>query len=342
MSNVDRRLLTLAVVSLAGLVLSGEMAYAQHDSEPNPYRTINNWAQLPPGRIWGSTSAIDIDPSGHIWVADRCSKNCAVNLEESPIFEFDQSGKLLKNFGAGMFLFPHGMYVDKDGNVWVTDAGRGKDGKGQQVFKFSPDGKVLLTLGKAGVSGEGPDTFNGPCDIVVGANGDIFVGDGHENSVSRIMKFSKDGKFIKQWGKKGSGPGELDTPHSLALDSNGRLFVADRGNSRIQIFDQDGKLLDIWKQFGRPSGLFIDPNDILYSADSESGNVTINPPRNPGWNRGIRIGSVRDAKVMFFIPDPDQNATTATWGVEGVVADPSGNIYGAEVGNKDVKKFVKK
>src|SRR5205807_10332395 len=134
-------------------------------------------------------------------------------------------------------------------NVWITDA-QGKDGKGHQVIKFSPEGKVLLTLGKAGVTGDGADTFNQPSDVVVAPNGDIFVADGHGgNSNARIVKFSKDGKFIKAWGKKGSAPGEFDTPHALAFDSKGRLFVADRANDRIQIFDQDGKFLDQWKQF---------------------------------------------------------------------------------------------
>ncbi len=340
MSKARQVSFVLAVVSCAGFAVSG-WAYGQQDSLPDPYRTITNWTQLPEGRKWGQTSAIDIDSAGHIWIVDRCSSgNCMVNTNESPIFEFDKSGKLLKNFGAGMFIYPHGMYVDKDSNIWVTDA-RGKNGKGQQVFKLSPDGKVLMTLGKSGVSGEGPDTFNGPCDVVVGSNGDIFVADGHENSVSRIMKFTKDGKFIKQWGKKGAGPGEIDTPHALAMDSKGRLFVGDRGNSRIQIFDQDGKLLAIWKQFGRPSGLYIDKNDILYCADSESGNVTVKPPRNPNGKRGVRVGSVRDGKVVAFIPDPDQKPTELTWGVEGVTADTKGDIYGGEVGNKNVVKFVK-
>ena len=163
-----------------------------------------------------------------------------------------------------MFVFPHGISVDKDGNVWVTD-GQGEGGKGHQVFKFSPEGKVLLTLGKAGITGDGPDTFNQPSDVIVAPNRDIFVADGHgRDSNARIVKFSKDGKFVKTWGRKGSAPGELDTPHALAFDSKGRLFVADRNNNRIQIFDQEGKFLDEWKQFSRPSGLFIDKNDVIY------------------------------------------------------------------------------
>src|SRR5207244_1325102 len=148
----------------------------------------------------------------------------------------------------------------------------------------------------------------------------VFVADGHGgNSNARIVKFSKDGKYIKTWGKKGSGPGEFDTPHSLAMDSSGRLFVADRGNSRIQLFDQDGMFLADWKQFGRPSGGYIDKHDTLYAADTQSNETT-----NPGYKRGIRIGSAKDGKVMAMISDPDPDGTG-----EGVAADASGNIYGA-------------
>jgi len=229
---------------------------------------------------------------------------------------------------------------DGDGTFDPTD-GQGKDGKGHQAFKFSPEGRVLMTLGKAGVTGSGPDTFNSPSDVIVAPNGDIFVADGHGGDTNeRIVKFSKDGKFIKAWGKKGSGPSEFDTPHSIAMDSKGRLFVADRGNNRVQIFDQDGKFLEEWKQFSRPSGIFIDRNDVMYSADSESTDKD-GYGHNPGWKRGIRIGSARDGSVTAFIPDPSPG-TAVTSAAEGVAADAQGNVYGAEVGPKDVKKYVKK
>ncbi len=306
-------------------------------AQPNPYTTIANWGQLPEGRTWGSTSAIDVAPDGHIWVAERCGANTCAGSNLPSILEFDPSGKLLRSFGAGLFIFPHGFLVDKEGNVWVTDA-QGKDGKGHQVFKFSPDGKLLLTLGKAGVAGSGNDEFNQPSDVAVAPNGDIFVADGHDSgSNMRIVKFTKEGKFIKTWGKPGSAPGEFNVPHGLTFDSKGRLFVADRANNRLQIFDQEGTFLEEWKQFSRLSGIYIDKNDILYGADSES-----NTKRNPGWKRGIRVGSVRDGKVIAFIPDPVENPdASATSGAEGVAADPNGNIFGAEVGPKMVKKYVK-
>ena len=316
---------------------------------PNPYRTVENWAKMPDSRTWGATSAVDIDPDGKsIWVAERCGANTCAGSDLPVVLKFDSTGKLVKSFGAGMFIFPHGIHVDRQGNVWITDgippgaANQQAAGKGHIVVKFSPEGKVLLTLGRVGVAGDGPDTFNQPSDVITAPNGDIFVADGHGgNTNARIVKFNKDGRFIKTWGKKGTAPGEFDTPHSLAMDSRGRLFVADRANNRLQIFDQDGKFLEEWRQFSRISGLFIDKNDILYAADSES-----NTARHPGWKRGIRIGSAKDGKVTAFIPDPNPNPDAgpgaATSAAEGVAADASGNIYGAEVGPRALKRYVKK
>ena len=313
------------------------MLAASVRGQDNPYRTVEGWAKLPEGRIWGSACGVDVDANDHIWVFERCGANSCASSNLPPILEFDQSGKLLRSFGAGLFVFPHGIGVDKEGNVWVTD-GDGKDGKGHQVLKFSPDGKVLMTLGKAGVAGDGPDTFNRPSDVIIAPNGDIFVADGHGGaSNARIVKFSKDGKFIKSWGKKGIAPGEFDTPHGLAFDSKGRLFVADRNNNRIQIFDQDGNFIEQWTQFSRPSGIFIDAKDNIYVADSESNSVR----PHPGWRRGIRIGNVKDAYVTAFIPDPVETVK-GTSAAEGVAADSQGNVYGAEVGPKALKKYVKK
>jgi sugar lactone lactonase YvrE len=255
---------------------------------------------------------------------------------------FDPSGKLLKSFGAGVMAWPHGIYVDHEGNVWITDAvgyAPVPPGWGHVIYKFSADGKLLMNLGTKGVAGNGPDKFKKPSAVLVAPNGDIFVADGHDvDGNNRIVKLSKDGKFIKEWGKAGGDTGEFRDPHALAMDSQGRLFVGDRGNSRIQIFDQDGKHLTTWTQFGRPSGLFIDENDILYCADSES-----NASRNPGWKRGIRIGSVKDGFVTAFIPDPEPDQdNSATSAAEGVAVDEQGNVYGAEVGPQTVRKYVKK
>ena len=323
---------TLAL--LAAIVVRG--AGNEPNSQPNPYRTMENHFKLPEGRVWGAAGGVAVDSHDHIWALDRCGGNSCAGSKLDTVLEFDQSGKLIKSFGGGMFIFPHGLFIDKDDNLWICD-GQGKDGIGHQVIKFSPDGKVLMRLGKAGTPGIGPDEFNMPSAAIVAPNGDIFVADGHGgNSNARIVKFSPDGKFIKTWGKPGTGPSEFNNPHGLAFDSKGRLFVCDRGNNRLQIFDQDGKLLDAWTQFGRPAGIFIDKRDGILVADSDSSSDV-----NPGWNRGLRIGRVKDATVLAFIPDPGPGGKGTT-AAESVAVDSHGAIYGAEVGYKDLKKYVKK
>ena len=326
--------LMLGVAVAATMALSAGRAHAEDpNAAPNPYRAEGNWAKLPEGRVWGQAIGVDIDRDGtSVWVFDRCGAKTCEGSNIAPIQKFDASRKLVTSFGAGIINWPHGLFADRDGNVWVTD-GRGGNGKGHTVIKFSSDGKVLMTLGKPGVAGEGPETFNGPSDVLVAPNGDIFVADGHgEKTNARIVKFSKDGKFIKAWGKAGKGQGEFDVPHALAMDSSGRLFVADRSNDRIQIFDQDGKFLAEWGQFGRPSGLYIDRNDILYAADSQSGEKF-----NMSFRQGIRIGSVKDGKVTAFITEEGPNLHMP----EGVAADKDGNVFGGFTENKTVKKFVK-
>ena len=309
-------------------------------AQPNPYRTVEHWFHMPEGRTMGSTSAVAVAPDGHIWVAERCGANTCAGSDLEPILEFDPSGRLLKSFGAGMFIFPHGFLIDREGNLWVTD-GQGREGKGHQVFKFSRDGRALLTLGKAGVPGDGPDTFNQPNAVAVAPDGDIFVADGHSagRGNARVVKFTPEGKFIRQWGGHGSAPGQFEVPHALAFDSQGRLFVGDRANIRIQIFDQDGRFLAEWKQFSRPSGIYIDRHDVIYVTDSESTDKD-GYGHNPGWKRGIRIGSAKTGEVTAFIPDPSPG-TAITRAAEGVTADAQGNVYGAEVGPRDVKKYAK-
>jgi len=367
------------------------MAATPVNDLPNPYTTIEGHAKLPEGRTWGSTSAVDIDKDGKsIWVAERCQVNTCWDRakgEMSPldtVFKFDSNGKLVTSFGKGMFVFPHGIHVDRDGNVWVTDGNSNLPARapgspadaplpampakvvGHQVVKFSPEGKVLLTLGKAGGNPPGADaadpaSFFAPNDVITYPNGDILVAEGHGGPNSRLIKFDKTGKFLLQYGKKGTAlEGEFDQPHGLAFDSKGRLFVADRANNRIQILDAATfKTLDTWYQFSRLSGIYIDKNDIIYGADSESGSVS--PPHHM-WKRGIRIGSARDGKVTAFIPDPSHQGLTyemvdgkvvakmadggkppgGTLAAEGIAADSNGIVYGAEVGPRKLQRYVKK
>jgi sugar lactone lactonase YvrE len=413
---------------------------------PSPYETIPDPFKLPDNRTWGATSAIDVDKDGKsIWVAERCGGNsaCLANKVD-PILHYDENGKLIKSFGAGKIVSPHGMFIDKDDNVWITDyqddvaAGRagargaapaggapgaapggragaappadaaaaaaagaaaggagGRGGRrggapggaaaggaapaapaagaagaqaaagagrgrgtipnpaatmGHQVIKFDKNGNELMRIGKAGGAAL-PECCYAPNDVIVAPDGSIFVSQGHGGGNNMLFKFDKTGKLIKTIGKDGSGNLEWDQPHSLAFDSKGRLFVADRANNRIQILDQDGKFLDVWYQFSRPSGIFIDKKDVLYSADSESGGIN---PAHGMWKRGIRIGSAKDGKVTAIIPDPlptcaqgqqpgnPRTCATGTWVAEGVVADAKGNVYGAEVGPQRVEKYVPK
>ena len=307
---------------------------------PNPYVTETGFLKLPPGRAMGSTSAVAVDGRGHIWVADRCGANDCAKSALDPVMEFDGQGVFIKAFGAGTLLFPHGLFIDAQDHIWITD-GHAADGKGAQVLEFGQDGKLIRTLGKAGVSQAGPDTFSQPNAVLVAPDGTIFVADGHEpeRHVARIVKFSADGRFLKQWGESGPAAGQMDVPHTLAMDSRGRLFVGDRWNNRVDIYDQDGKLLAAWPQFGRPSGVYVDRNDVLYVSDSES-RTPVGYGHHPGWKRGIRVGSALTGKVTAFIPDtfatPDQ---TATSGAEGIWVDPHGVIYGGQVGQKAVVRY---
>ena len=291
----------------------------------------------------GSSSAVAVDSHGNVWVVDRCGANSCAGSSLDPVMKFDAHGKFLAAYGHGMFNFPHGVFIDRYDHLWITD-NRAEGGKGAQVFEFDPGFKLMRTLGKAGVSAVGEDTFAEPNAVLAAPNGMIFVADGHtpNKDPARIVKFDANGKFVKAWGTRGPGAGQLEAPHALAMDSRGRLFVADRWNNRIVIYDQDGKVLDTWTQFGRPSGLFIDKNDVLYVADSESRE----PPgygHHPGWKRGVRIGSAKTGRVDAFVPDtapdPDKQATS---GAEGITADGHGVVYGAQVLQKAVVRYTRK
>jgi DNA-binding beta-propeller fold protein YncE len=317
---------------------------ASAGAEP-AYAVEEGWAKLPAGRTWGSTSAVFPATDGaHLWVGERCGENiCTGHDDVDPVLLFDASGNVVRSFGKGMIVWPHGIFVDGENNVWIADArgavGQGAEAKGHQVLKFSPEGELLMALGRAGVAGSGRDAFDQPSDVLVAPDGSIFVADGHgAGGSNRIVKFAADGTYLLEWGTTGGENGEFRDPHALAMDSQGRLFVGDRANSRIQLFDQEGNHLATWTQFGRPSGIFIDADDVMYVADSES-----NTARNPGWKRGIRIGSARDGWVTAFIPDPEADPdNSGTSGAEGVAADARGNVYGAEVGPRRLTKYVQR
>jgi hypothetical protein len=347
MAHASRFGLTAALAIVAAL---GTRVEPIAQALPNPYRAVDGWAKLPAGRQMGAVGDTTLDPDGrHIWAVVRCDAtapdrfgNECLDSNLDSILKFDLNGNVVKSFGGGMFIWPHGIDVDRDGSVWVTDAvapNRTPPGKrGHQVVKFSPDGKVLMTLGTPGVPGSGPNSLNAPSDVVVAGNGDVLVADGHGlDGNNRVVKFSKDGKFIKAWGKTGYAPGEFRTLHAIAIDSRARVFVGDRANNRIQIFDQDGKFLTMWTQFGRPSGISFDSKDQIYVADSES-----DDEQNPGWEMGIRIGDARTGWISAFILYPwGDPREVAGNGAEFVAVDRDGNLYGGEPRPRRLQKYVR-
>ncbi|MDA0689423.1 MAG: peptidyl-alpha-hydroxyglycine alpha-amidating lyase family protein [Proteobacteria bacterium] len=343
--------LTLAA---AGTASAQSAAFISGEGVPNPNPVVTrNWGELPAGRNWGSTAGIDIDPNdGHIWAYERCGAssfgggvpvNCDTNPVD-PIFKFNRhTGEVMANFGGGLMQTPHGIHAAEDGSVWVTDFAANRDGtKGHQVHKFSADGELLMSLGTAGTPGNDAAHFNQPNDVIVGPDGSIYVSDGHDGQgmtsnqamdegrangqTARIMKFAPDGTFIKEWGQIGVRHGEFRTPHAMEFDAYNRLWVADRGNHRIEIFDQDGNYLESRYAYGRISGLFITDDGMVYAIDSESG-----PTNHVGWRNGVRIGPVEEDKIVGFIqpferPDRVGQGTAG----EGVAVDADGNVYAAE------------
>jgi hypothetical protein len=302
----------------ATLVLSVALAASPVAGQAPSYRLAEGWAQLPPGvSAWGQTIGVELDRAGNLWVFHRCfSTACTGQDGVAPILRYEPSGRLAQSWGQGRFVWPHGLHIDREGNVWTTDA-RGADGKGHTVIKHAPDGRVLLTLGTPGVAGAGRDTFDGPADVVVAPNGDIFVADGHGND--RVVKFSPSGEFLLEWGQEGTLLGQFNEPHSLAFDSRGRLFVGDRINQRIQVFDQNGRFLAVWPAI-MASGITITPDDVVYVADYQ-------------LRQGVVIARASDFEEIGFIDGPMG---------EGVAVDAAGNVYVGEVLPRNLKKFVRR
>jgi DNA-binding beta-propeller fold protein YncE len=350
--------------------MSGALAQAQQGRTiptdlPNSYRLVEGWPTLPQsmnGGRWGEVIRVHVAADRSIWVFHRCFNTVppghatCINRGEAnpPILQFDPAGKLLKSFGAGMFAYPHAFTIDGDGNLWASDvndhetvlgmSARNKEGLllGQEVLKLSPNGEVLMMLGKMGVAGNGPDTFDRPTGVAIAPNGDIFVADGHQPNTldnARVVKFTKDGRFIKAWGRKGAAPGEFNEPHDIYIGGlQARVYVADRKNNRIQVFDQDGNFIVEWKQFGTPSSVVVGKDDTIYVGASF---------RSPGANkldelRGIVIGSARDGALREFIPDPsDLNRVENGTSASGIAADDAGTVYAADVGTHNLRKYVR-
>jgi hypothetical protein len=352
--RIARTLVALIVVAAAaGAMRAQERQVSAPTDLPNPYRLVDHWATLPAsmnGGQWGEVIRVHVAANGNVWVFHRCfnvipagSATCiGRGPENPPILEFNAAGRLLKSFGAGLFAYPHGFTVDGDGNLWTTDVNdQGPTLLGQQVLKLSPDGKVLMALGKAGVAATGADGFDRPTSVAVAPDGQIFVADGHAPNkfgTGRIVKFSKDGRYLTSWGRKGSAPGEFDEPHDLFIGgSRGRVYVADRRNNRIQVFDQNGGVIAVWTQFGQPSSVFVGKDDTIYvgasfkSASAKKGEV-----------RGIVVGNAITGTLTAFIPDPTDLDTVITGtSASGIAADSTGAVFAADVGAHKLRKYVK-
>src|SRR5690242_13560520 len=357
-----------AIITI-GLVFAcaGAQAQTNYPSPrelPNPYRLVEGWPAIPlsmNGGHWGEVIRVHVAPNGNIWVFQRCfnvvppGHATCINRGPAnpPILEFNPAGTLIRSFGAGLYAYPHGFTVDGQGNLWTTDVNDeatvlGMSAKnaagvqmGQEVLKLSPEGRVLMTLGKEGVSGNGPDTFDRPTGVAIGANGDIFVSDGHAPNAhnnARVLKFSREGKFIKSWGAKGAAPGEFDEPHDIFIGgTQNRVYVADRKNARIQVFDQNGKFIAAWKQFGEPSSVFVGKDDTIYV-----GAAFPDASVKKGQLRGIVVGNAKDGSLKAFIPDPaDPDKLDVGTTASGIAADAEGSIYAADVAAHNLRKYVR-
>jgi hypothetical protein len=353
------------IVAVFGLGTSAQRAAFPKPADlPNPYRLVEHWPTLPAsmnGGHWGEVIRVHVDEKGDVWVFHRCfnvvpagSATCVGRgAANPPILEFNAAGTLLKSFGAGLFAYPHGFTVDRDGNLWATDvndqetilgmSARNAAGvvMGQEVVKLSPDGKILMTLGREGVAGTGENGFDRPTSVAISSNGDIFVSDGHapnKYGTARVVKFSRDGRFIKAWGRKGSAPGEFDEPHDIFVGgSRGWVYVADRKNRRIQVFDQDGAFIAAWTQFGQPSSVFVGRDDAIYVGASFP-----DSSRKKGELRGIVIGTAITGALTAFIPDPaDLDNVVAGTSASGIAADREGSVFAADVGAHNLRKYTK-
>ena len=267
---------------------------------------------LPENIEWGQVPNVTIDREGFIYAFHR---------SDPPVLKFDTEGNLVDSFGSAQWVArPHGFRLTPEGDIWTTDYQRES---GHTITKIDTAGNILLRLGARGFAGTGPNTFNGPADVAQAEDGSFFVADGHWNN--RIVKFNASGRYLLEWGGKGSGPGQFDVPHTILIDRRGRVFVGDRSNERIQLFTQEGEYLTEWDQFGRPSGMFIDHEDVLYVADYEK-------------LRGVTYGNAENGEVLGFIEGSEP---------EGVVVDLDGNVYTGEVTGGQggdgyiIRKFIK-
>lgn len=293
-------------VVLMGLALAGTEAAAESDFPPIYVLVDPDWPVLPPGWNFGEVAGVAADGRGHVFVLHR---------GEHPIMEFAPDGRMVRSWGNGMFIRPHAIRVDPEGNIWTVDNDT------HQVLKMDSTGRVRMVVGRRGQSGETDENFNRPTDVAFAPNGDFYVSDGYVNS--RVVRFSKEGRYIAAWGTKGDGEGEFNLPHSVAVDRDGRVYVGDRENYRLQIFDSDGNFLTQWRHVGSPWGLDLRPDGTLFIADGH--NDRILKVTLEGKVLGAFGGNGRMPGELNF--------------VHHLAVDPDGNIFASEIKNQRVQKF---
>jgi DNA-binding beta-propeller fold protein YncE len=296
-------LLVVAVAAAAQIAKSVEFL-------PVPelgYRVVPDFFELPPSAGFGEASGVALNSKGHIFLFQRAKPMLA---------EYDERGKFVRSIGDGLWDHPHGLRIDGDDDIWTTDDGN------HLVLKLNPGGRVLLVLGRKDWGGEATWLFNKPTDVAFAKNGDIFVTDGYGNS--RVVKFDRDGNFIKTWGKYGTGPGEFDLPHSIVVDQEDRVYVGDRENARIEIFDADGNFLKEWKGIGYPYGLFITPDQHIWMVDG-------------AYDRIVELD--QNGKILGAMGEPGRASGQLAW-AHFMAVGPDRRIYVAEVLNWRFQVFA--
>lgn len=274
---------------------------------PLPHRADPDWPRLPAGWNFQETPGVAVDRNDHVYVLHR---------GEHPLIEFTPEGRFVRSLGEGLYIRPHAVRIDPEGNIWTVDNDT------HQILKMDPSGRVRLVMGRKGQPGVGEDSFNRPTDVAFAPNGDFYVSDGYVNS--RVVKFRKDGSFVKAWGRKGDGEGEFDLPHCVVFDQQGRLYVGDRENRRIQVFDPDGAFLEQWKDVGSPWGLDLAPDGALYMADGYNNRVLKISPRG---------------KILSVLGRSGKQPGSVNY-AHHVAVDSRENVYVAEIKNWRVQKFT--
>ena len=293
------------IFTIATLILTAERASA---GETVDFQPVASAIQVPEGLTLGPCSAVDFDSKGRMYLFHR---------GKQPILCFDRDGTFIRSWGDQLIGQAHGLRVDRHDNIWVTDIGN------HMVFQFNPQGKLLLALGKSGKPGNTIDQFNKPTDVAFGPEGEFYVSDGYGNS--RVMKFAANGKYLGQWGEPGKGPGQFNLPHSIIIDDKNRVLVGDRENDRVQIFDREGKLLEVWPGFA-PYGMEYDAQGRLFVADGRANKVLqVNPAGkvvNSWGKKGTGLGEYNLPHMLAF--------------------DADGNLYIAEIGGRRLQTLQRK